>query len=520
MIYRWIPAMVAVAFLGYLFLYPLARILSLSLGEEGALGAFGEVLGDSRMRNALWFSVWQSALSVVFTLVAAAPITWAISRFSFPGRSLARALVTAPFVLPTVVVGSAFLALGLGGSIWAILAAHVFYNLAVVVRTVGGLWSRIDRGVFEAARALGATPRQVFWRVALPLLRPAVAASSAIVFLFTFTSFGVVLILGGLRYRTLEVEIYQQTVVFLDLPSAAALAVLQLVGVTAVLAWYSRYQERRSVGLELTAESRNLRPPATVGQWVAVGAAVGGTLAALGLPMVMLVVRSLRGGGAGWRFLMEPGPLAVTPARAISNSLGYALATVLVAVAVGLCASAVIVAGKGRASRWFDVLLMLPLGASAVTVGFGMLVALDWPVDLRATVVLVPLAHALVAMPFVVRTVTPMLRSVSAGLRDAASVLGASPWRVFREVDLPIAARATAVGAGFAAAVSLGEFGATAFVARPDTITVPALIFRLLGRPGAVSYTGAMAMAVLLAVMVTVLIMAVDRVRLGELGSF
>jgi len=518
--YRWLAAGVALAFLGYLFLYPLTRILALSWGEEGAFGAFGEVLADPRMRGALWFSVWQSALSVALTLVAAAPITWAVSRYSFPGRSLAKALVTAPFVLPTVVVGSAFLALGSGGGIWAIVAAHVFYNLAVVVRTVGGVWSRIDRGLFEAARTLGATPRQVFWQVAFPLLRPAVAASSAIVFLFTFTSFGVVLILGGLRYRTLEVEIWQQTVVFLDLPAAAALALLQLVGVTAVLAWYSRYQERRSVGLELSAESHNLRPPSTFGERLGVGVAVGGTLVALSVPLVMLVARSLRGGGVGWRFLLDPGPLAVTPGRAMANSWWYALATVVIAVTVGLCAAVVIVSGKSRASRWFDVLLMLPLGASAVTVGFGMLVALDWPVDLRATVVLVPLAHALVAVPFVVRVVTPMLRSIKAELRESASVLGASPWRVFREVDLPIAARATAVGAGFAAAVSLGEFGATAFIARPDTITVPALIFRLLGRPGAVSYTGAMAMAVVLAAMVTALIMAVDRVRLGELGSF
>ena len=520
MTYRRVAAGVAVAFLGYLFLYPLARILGLSLGVEGAGGAFGEVLSNPGLRKALWFSVWQSAASVALTLVAAAPITWAVSRFRFPGRALAKALVTAPFVLPTVVVASAFLSLGIGGSVWAILAAHVFYNVAVVVRTVGGVWGRIDRSLFDAARILGASPRQVFWSLTLPLLRPALAASSAIVFLFTFTSFGVVLILGGLRYRTLEVEIWQQTVVFLNLPAAAALAILQLVGVTAVLAWYSRYQERQSVGLELAAEDRNLQRPVTVGQRLSVGVAVGGTLAALSVPLVMLVARSLHSGGAGWLYLMDPGPLAVTPGRAMVNSLLYALATALVAVTVGLCASTVIVSGKGRAARWFDVVLMLPLGASAVTVGFGMLVALDWPVDLRATVVLVPLAHALVATPFVVRIVTPILRSVRVGLREAAAVLGASPWRVFREIDLPIAARATAVGAGFAAAVSLGEFGATAFIARPATITVPALIFRLLGRPGAVSYTGAMAMAVVLALMVTLLIMLIDRVRLGELGSF
>ena len=143
---------------------------------------------------------------------------------------------------------------------------------------------------------------------------------------------------------------------------------------------------------------------------------------------------------------------------------------------------------------------MLPLGTSAVTIGFGFLLALDRPIDLRGTVALVPLAHALVAIPFVVRVTLPLLRSIKRELREAAAVLGASPARVWREIDLPIVARALAVGAGFAAVVSLGEFGATSFVVRPASMTVPALIFRYLGRPGSSSFATAMALAVVLAV--------------------
>jgi thiamine transport system permease protein len=163
---------------------------------------------------------------------------------------------------------------------------------------------------------------------------------------------------------------------------------------------------------------------------------------------------------------------------------------------------------------------MLPLGTSAVTIGFGFIVALGWPVDLRGSYWLVPIAHALVAVPFVVRSTVPTLRSVPNETREAASVLGASPFRVWREVDLPIVARAALVGAGFAFVISLGEFGATSFIARPNTATIPVMIFRLLGQPGASSFGIAMALSVVLALLTAGVVLAIDRARFGELGSF
>jgi len=163
---------------------------------------------------------------------------------------------------------------------------------------------------------------------------------------------------------------------------------------------------------------------------------------------------------------------------------------------------------------------MLPLGTSAVTIGFGMLIALDWPIDLRANVLLIPLAHALVAIPFVVRLSVPVMRSVRPQLREAAATLGASPARVWREIDLPIAARALAVSAGFAFAISLGEFGATSFIARPDTPTLPIAIFRLLGRPGTLNFGQAMAMSTILMAVTAFVILLVDRLRIRDVGDF
>ena len=406
------------------------------------------------------------------------------------------------------------------GTVWVILAAHVFFNIAVVVRIVGGVWSHLDPRLEDAARSLGTTPWRTFTRVTLPLLRPAIAAASSIVFLFTLTSFGTVLILGGPRIATVEVEIYRRSAQLLDLPAAAVLALLQMIGVVAALAAYSRYQERHTVEQTLRPAQETARRPRGRERGLVAAILAGTGLLALGPPAV-LVWRSLTaGGGLGLQAYRALGSTRVVDAgSAVATSLGYGLTATIIALGVGLPAAVLIAARHGRLSRWFDTLLMLPLGTSAVTVGFGFLIALDAPIDLRSSIVLIPLAHALVATPFVVRASVPVLRAVRQRLREAAAVLGASPARTFREVDLPIVSRVAAVGAGFAFAVSLGEFGATIFLARPGGPTIPIAIYRLL-RPGALAFGQAMALSVVLMIITAAVIMAVERFRLPGPGAF
>ena len=171
-------------------------------------------------------------------------------------------------------------------------------------------------------------------------------------------------------------------------------------------------------------------------------------------------------------------------------------------------------------NTWLDILIMLPLGTSAVTLGFGFLVALDAPIDLRTSFWILPIAHGLIAVPFVVRTTLPVLRSIDRRLREAAAVLGAAPRRVVRELDLPIVRRALLVGSGFAFAVSMGEFGATSFIARPDNPTLPIAIYRLLTRPGSATFGQAMAAATVLMVVTAIGIFAVERWRTGTAQEF
>ncbi len=214
-------------------------------------------------------------------------------------------------------------------------------------------------------------------------------------------------------------------------------------------------------------------------------------------PLLILVERSL-GGADGYSLgayaaLLEDDPrmrLSAAPWQAVVDSLTFAVGATLIAGTLGMFAAVVIGYRRGWLSRSLDALIMLPLGTSAVIVGFGFLVSLDTPpLDLRTSLLLIPIAHALIALPFVLRAVVPLIRSIDDRLREAAAVLGASPSRAWREVDGPILARGALVGAGFAFAVSLGEFGATLFIARPDTVTIPVAIFRLLGQPGAVNFS-------------------------------
>ncbi|MFG2886817.1 ABC transporter permease [Streptomyces sp. NPDC048297] len=529
-----------VAFFAVFFAWPVAAIVTRGLKADGTwrLGRIADVVTQPDIRHVLWFTTWQALASTALTLLLALPAAHVFARLDFPGKQVLRAVVTVPFVLPTVVVGTAFLALvghnglldelwgvRLDTTVWAILLAHVFFNYAVVVRTVGGLWAQLDPRQEDAARMLGASPLGAWRKVTLPALAPAVGAAALMVFLFTFTSFGVVQILGGPTFSTLEVEIYRQTSELFDLATAAVLTLVQFVAVGAILAVHAWTVRRRESALRLVDASVTARRPRGAGQWTLLAGVLVTIALLLVLPLAVLVRRSLDAPGLGYyRALTDSdgGTFLVAPLHAVWTSLEYAATATAIAVLVGgLAAAALARRDAGRLVRGFDALLMLPLGVSAVTVGFGFLIALDKPpLDLRQSWILVPLAQALVGAPFVVRTMLPVLRAVDERLREAAAVLGASPWRVWREVDLPLVRRALLVAAGFAFAVSLGEFGATVFIARPDNPTLPVAVARLLSRPGDLNYGQAMALSTILMVVCAAALLVLERLRTDRTGEF
>ena len=403
----------------------------------------------------------------------------------------------------------------------AILLGHVFYNTAIVIRLVGSAWAGLDLRLEHAARALGASPWQALKEVTLPLLRPAILSATLLVFLFDFTSFGVVLMLGGPRFATLEVEIYIQALQMLNLPLSGLLSIVQLGFTLLFILLSNRVGSRAGIPLSPRLSGEGMRKPRSVGEWVIV---LGGVLTLAGLllaPMAALVARSLVSVESGKLSLVYFRELFINrrqtlfyvpPAQAAVNSLLVAVIATYIALLLGMLA-AYAAREKVGLSRGAEIVLMLPLGASAVTLGLGFIITYGIVAGAPGFPILLPVAHALAGLPFVLRALQPALESIPPSFGQAAAVLGASPWRVWREVDLPILTRAALVGGVFAFTISLGEFGATTFLTKPDFPTLPIAVYRYLGQPGALNYGQGMAMATLLLLVCAAALLIVEKLN-------
>jgi len=548
--------LIPVTFLGIFYFFPLGKITQLSFAraENGFWSGFLDALRNPAVRRVIAFTFKQAAISTLLTLLVGLPGAYLFGRFNFRGKKILRALTGVPFVMPTLVVAAGFYAL-LGPTGWinstlenllqldsppisfvntfgAILTAHIFYNTTIVLRVVGDYWSRLDPRLESAARVLGANRWAAMLEITLPLLLPAIAAAALLVFIFDFTSFGVVLVLGGPTFATMEVEIYYQTISLFNLPTAATLSLLQ-VGLTLILTVvYTRLTSRIQQPVQLSSRGRTQRPLVSRRSRLLAGLLISALLLFLISPLAALAGKSLTGSEPGapltlayYRSLASrprESLFYLPPGAALGVSLGYGTITVLLALFLGLPA-AWSLAKKDLTflDRILDPVLMLPLGTSAVTLGLGFLVALDQPpLNLRTSPLLVPLAHTLVAFPFVVRSLTPALASIQPRLRQAAAVLGASPRQVAREIDLPLIGRALLVAATFAFTISIGEFGASSLITRPEYPTVPVVIYRLLSRPGALNYGQAMALSTILMGTTLIGMLLMEYFRIGDVGDF
>jgi thiamine transport system permease protein len=521
-------------FLLLFFFIPLTRILRLGAGFEG--------LEQDAIRRAVTvvrFTFYQAALSTLLTLALGPPAAVLFARFAFRGKALLKALTGVPFLLPTVVVASAFHSLlGPGGwmnqlfpaisiqfigTLSAIVTAHVFYNTTIVIRLVGSALARLDPKLEQAARSLGADPRRVWWKVTLPLLKPSLLAAVLLVFLFDFSSFGVILLLGGSKFSTLEVEIYLRIVKRPDLTLAALLAVIQLACTLAVSIVYTRLAARGTVqtapGFDAARRPKSRRERAFVGFMVSLL-----TIFFL-LPQASLPLRSFirldaeRGrrpeAEYGFTtdyyrelFINRRGSLFyVPPIGAAWNSIRFAAATALLSLALGFPAATAL-ARPTSLEKVLDPLIMLPLGASAVMLGLGFILTFGRALALP---MFIPLAHTLVALPFVIRALQPAIASIPDGLRHAAATLGASPIQVWRRVDLPILRRSVVSAIAFAFTVSLGEFGASLLLSRPEYPTIPVAISRFLSLAGGLNFGQAMAMSTILMAITVLCFLVIER---------
>jgi len=446
------------------------------------------IISSPSFRRVAWFTLWQTVLSTVLAVACALPVTFILSRFSFTGKRLLLALITAPFLLPTVVVGTALFALlpsKMHYTAFAIIIAHVFFNMAVVVRLVMPRWSQIDPELIHAAHTLGASTLHTFRTITFPLIRPALGFASTAVALFCFTSFGAVRILGGPAYSTLETEIYVRSVQLGDLNGAIAIGIVQTVFLLGVLYAWTKFGRHHAS--PLTVNFQAPRPNGTT-QVVAVSSIALATGALASLPFIAVAWKS----ASGWSQV-----LSSDTAHSLFVSARFAIVASIIATTLGTMI-ALAIAYKSTSSQLLETITSLPLMISAVTVGLGILITFDHsPVEFRSTWWITPVAHSLIAIPLVIRTVLPVAQAIPQDLRDAAATLGSGSKDQWLRIDLPLLRRCLATAFALSAAVSLGEFGATSFLTRRTNETLPVSIARLLSRPGDSQHAAAFALSTL-----------------------
>lgn len=479
---------------------------------QGFLG-FLNLLGKSDVWQIIWQTIWMALAGTFLSVIFGIPSAYTLYCLDFRGKNVLRAIITMPFVLPTVVVGIAFNAafrgplafLELSGSAWGVVLAMLFFNFSVVVRTVGNMWQNLDQRMSQAARTLGASPLRAFLTVTFRQLLPAIIAAAGLVFLYCSTAYGVVTALGNPGYGTLETEIYRQTAIFFNLDQAAMLSVLQFLLVAIALMVASRLTARNEQAISMQVYVPRKIKGRDWGAFLLTLAMV----AFIALPLVTLLIRSFQVSGQwsvrNYLLFTESGAGfagGTNILEALQHSLKIAgdatVITCVIGVPLALLLSRKVNGKLAQAQRVLDAFVLLPLGVSAVTVGFGFLITFGGT-QIGESLLLVPLAQAIVALPIFVRMIVPTLRAINPRMREAASTLGATPWQVLCTIDLPFLLRSLGLALGFAFTISLGEFGATSFLADPDYLTLPVVIMKLLARPGFDNYGMALAGAVLLA---------------------
>ncbi|MBN2048988.1 MAG: iron ABC transporter permease [Spirochaetales bacterium] len=537
-----------ILFIILFFYYPLGSILFGGLTDSRGKVDFGTLLmllKDPYYLRIIGFTVAQAFLSTLLSVILGIPGAYMLSRYDFRGKGFIKALTTLPFVLPSIIVVLGFVRFfGNNGvlnrflmelfglaepplkilySFQAILLAHAFYNFPVVVRIVSSYWERIHPGTEEAARSLGAHGFGLFRRVTLPQILPALLSSAALVFIFCFLSFAVILVLGGgPRYSTLEVEVYRLAKVSLDLKTGSALALIGTFLSLIFLYGYIRIQHKASFPEEmssfekprLTSFLRSPRGLLFLLYFVCMAVVI---LA----PMITVVLYSFQE-RTGWgqhaislkwykEILSPQGPYL----RAVLNSLFIALMTTLLALPIGTLLAYGGSKSRFAGSRLLEAVVMLPIGVSSIILGLGYLKAYQhFPWEITGTFYALVFAHTVIAYPFVIRVLSAAFRKMKPSLAEAGRSLGAGSWQLFWNLELPLVRSSLITGAAFAFGISVGEINATLMLYNEDLVTIPVMIYRLIG---SYNFIGACAMGAVLMLFCFLAFLSIDKAG-GELG--
>ena len=499
----------AIAPIFFIFAFIVAPVLNIfvsSLQFESL-----NLLRTEAIRNVVWFTTWQSLVSTALALTVALPLAFVTANFKFKAQRLTTSLISMPFILPSIVVGVAFLQIlpdNFHRTAFALILAHVYFNFGFASRLISARWLQIHPHLDDAARTLGASPLKLFRTLTLPLLSKAITNAALIVFTLCFTSYGVVRVLGGPSRSTLETEIYFRAMQLGDVSGAMLLSALQLVIIALLFVVTTKVSSKKFEQSARPTISRQKSLQTCKQKVIAATIISIATLFAI-VPVLAIAFKSIntdsRFTTSAWRTVFTNPEIT----QSIAKTFTYSVIAMGLATLLGLlCACSVAYNNK---FHFISGLTTLPIVISAVSIGLGIIITFDTqPFDWRGAQLMLPLAHTLVALPLVMRIISPVLQAIPDSLRQASSVLGASPRQTWLNIDFKIIRRAAISAAAISATVSIGEFGASSFLARRGAETLPVMISRLLSRPGDSLQSQAFALATLLVMFSLVIIFVVD----------
>ncbi len=460
------------------------------------------ILNQPYYRHILGFSLIQAVLSAFFSLLIGLPGAWIMNNIDFRFKKTVKSIYAIPFILPSILVvlgfvifygNSGFLSriighkLNLMYSFKAVIMAHVFYNFPVVITITGDAMSKLDRRIEESAQNSGAGDLRIIFSITLPRLMNSILSSFLMVFLYCFTSFAIVLILGGgPAMTTTEVEIYRLARINLDIPMAASLSLCSITIVMLILFLQNTLENKSVIHEEISVYTKKR----IISKSVKLLGNVYVILSVLFIvcPVVSVVIRSFIASSsrAGKVFL------SLNAYRSLSwdclkqtFSIGVSSALIAVFIALGILR-------KGN-----SIITMLPLVVSSAIVGLGYLVVSEHLSFLPNTILII-LAHSVIAMPFALKSIRSIYVKIPQSYGEIARLEGCSQYKYFTLVELPILKKPIISSFLFCFCLSCGELNATVILGNSQINTIPLQIKHMIS---SYNYQGACAWGTILIVL-------------------
>ncbi|MFX1336212.1 MAG: ABC transporter permease [Promethearchaeota archaeon] len=513
-----------ILFLFFFFILPLVKILSLAFGlpQVFTVTHLFEVLNHPLNKYFLYWDIQQALLTTILCLIIGIPGSYILAHYQFLGRSLLRNLLTIPFILPPIVVLIGFIAVFGHGSwinqVWksftgmrlidiyntyeGIILAHVFYNIPVIIRLTEIGWKNIDPELEAVGRSLKASKWQIFWKIQFPQLFPILAVASLLVFIYAFNSFAIVLVLGGVQYQTLEVRIYSLAKGAFDFNAAAALTLVQILINIVIIILYLHFSNKYEIPTAKYAWTidKTLLPKPFQLSTILRLLSVFGYFLIVGiiclLPIIGVFIASFT--SSDGIFTLEHYTrlldlnlrsfIGLAPQTMIINSLVFGIGVLILASILALLLNYGLnyeTTYKGTPKLTLrqsisGIIVILPLAVSSITLAFALFSLYHLTPIYRDVSLAIIIAQTLIAFPFANRIIAGTRANIDPTVVNVARSLGASRLRTFIKIELPLLLPGIIIAGLFSFAISIGEFGATSFLARANFATIPVGIYRLI----------------------------------------